>query len=361
MHARRGPNPLMLLRLLPPPTRAYTTYHSQVLHSAGAAAARAFGSLDKALENAGVLPELAPPPVLSALETQEFKQVGGRTLVGRRVVGRAGSCADGSLQHQCKFHTGTASTRGTNTPPLTTYYAVILLQIRAKLDKLELSVSDVVAVEHARIARTGDMTSPAWVKAPFYALCFVLDVMYPKNKAIEVKAGRGRARGIEARARRISLRIGVCFKGLTLILYGKYGVERRFPGGVPSKGAADCTPKPVPPLLPLPCARARTTNRRSSGCSRRWRASPTSPTSPSCTCTSRWASGGPARSFAKFTLPRSGTVCLRVRACVWLGCLRGRGGHMGPMCCTAWTEDSLYLRRICDAFGPTLTPHLCRC
>ncbi|PNW85119.1 hypothetical protein CHLRE_03g172500v5 [Chlamydomonas reinhardtii] len=104
---------------------------AKVLHSAGAAAARAFGSLDKALENAGVLPELAPPPVLSALETQEFKQ------------------------------------------------------IRAKLDKLELSVSDVVAVEHARIARTGDMTSPAWVKAPFYALCFVLDVMYPKNKAIE--------------------------------------------------------------------------------------------------------------------------------------------------------------------------------
>ncbi len=58
-------------------------------------------------------------------------------------------------------------------------------QIRAKLDRLQLTAADVVAEEHARVARSGDMDSPVWVKLPFFALCWVLDVMY-ENKPIEV-------------------------------------------------------------------------------------------------------------------------------------------------------------------------------
>ncbi len=55
----------------------------------------ALGSLDRRLEEAGVLGELQPPAPLSALETQEFKQVGGcgagacTDWAGRAVGGQA--------------------------------------------------------------------------------------------------------------------------------------------------------------------------------------------------------------------------------------------------------------------------------
>ncbi|GIL99273.1 hypothetical protein Vretimale_4432 [Volvox reticuliferus] len=100
---------------------------AKALHSAGGALGAGLASLDLALERAKVLPQLQPPPVLSALETREFKE------------------------------------------------------IRARLDQLRLSSDDVIRVEHDRIASTGDMESPLWVKAPFYALCWLLDVMYDKK------------------------------------------------------------------------------------------------------------------------------------------------------------------------------------
>ncbi|KXZ56602.1 hypothetical protein GPECTOR_1g541 [Gonium pectorale] len=104
---------------------------ARAVSAAGTAVAGGLASLDRALEGAGVLRPLEPPPTMGALETQEFKQ------------------------------------------------------IRAKLDRLELDVADVVAVERRRIAaQGGDMSSPLWVRAPFYALCWVLDVMYD-SKPIE--------------------------------------------------------------------------------------------------------------------------------------------------------------------------------
>ncbi|EFJ52002.1 hypothetical protein VOLCADRAFT_79367 [Volvox carteri f. nagariensis] len=104
---------------------------AKALHTANGVVGAALASLDKALEEARVLPELQPPPVRSALETQEFKE------------------------------------------------------IRARLDQLRLDADDVIAVERERIATGGgDMESPLWVKAPFYALCWLLDIMYD-NKPIE--------------------------------------------------------------------------------------------------------------------------------------------------------------------------------
>ncbi|GLI68895.1 hypothetical protein VaNZ11_013442 [Volvox africanus] len=103
---------------------------AKALHSASGTLGAGLASLDRALEGAKVLPPLQPPPVLSALETREFKE------------------------------------------------------IRSRLDQLRLTSDDVVRVEHDRIASTGDMESPLWVKAPFYALCWLLDVMYD-NKPIE--------------------------------------------------------------------------------------------------------------------------------------------------------------------------------
>ncbi|KAG2495749.1 hypothetical protein HYH03_006346 [Edaphochlamys debaryana] len=101
---------------------------AKALYAASGAVASGFGSLDKALEEAKVLAPLEPPPTLSALETKEFKQ------------------------------------------------------IRATLDTLQLDAADVTAVEQRRIAAAGgDMQSPLWVKLPFYALCWVLDVVYDKK------------------------------------------------------------------------------------------------------------------------------------------------------------------------------------
>ncbi|GLC63666.1 hypothetical protein PLESTF_000061000 [Pleodorina starrii] len=116
-----------------PPTDVRQPEHpvAKALHAAGAALGSGFASLDRALEEARVLSPLQPPPVLSALETREFKE------------------------------------------------------IRSRLDALRLTADDVVAEEERRIAAAGgDMASPVWVKAPFYALCWLLDVMYD-NKPIE--------------------------------------------------------------------------------------------------------------------------------------------------------------------------------
>ncbi|GFR41184.1 hypothetical protein Agub_g1853, partial [Astrephomene gubernaculifera] len=113
-----------------PDTRPPGSALGKLLHAAGGAVSSALRRLDGALEGARVLPPLQPPPLLSELETQEFKQ------------------------------------------------------IRAKLDALQLSTADVAAVEAARVAAQGDMESPLWIKAPFFALCWLLDVMYD-NKPIE--------------------------------------------------------------------------------------------------------------------------------------------------------------------------------
>lgn len=63
-------------------------------------------------------------------------------------------------------------------------------QIREKLGALKLSNAAVMAREQRRIARDGDFETPMWVKAPFIALCWVLDVVYD-NRPIQV----GRAFG----------------------------------------------------------------------------------------------------------------------------------------------------------------------
>ena len=53
-----------------------------------------------------------------------------------------------------------------------------MVQIRAKLLLLKLSNADVVKEEKTRSAKQGELVTPIWVKAPFLALCFVLDVLY---------------------------------------------------------------------------------------------------------------------------------------------------------------------------------------
>ncbi len=51
-------------------------------------------------------------------------------------------------------------------------------QIQDKLRALKLNNDDVVKQEEKRIAVTGDIDTPTWVKLPFLALCWVLDVVY---------------------------------------------------------------------------------------------------------------------------------------------------------------------------------------
>eukprot|EP00197_Chlamydomonas_leiostraca_P009674 CAMPEP_0202865230 /NCGR_PEP_ID=MMETSP1391-20130828/5395_1 /ASSEMBLY_ACC=CAM_ASM_000867 /TAXON_ID=1034604 /ORGANISM="Chlamydomonas leiostraca, Strain SAG 11-49" /LENGTH=443 /DNA_ID=CAMNT_0049545039 /DNA_START=93 /DNA_END=1424 /DNA_ORIENTATION=+ len=98
--------------------------------SAGKAAAGALGALDAKLEGAGVLPQLEPPPALTQEQGAEFDA------------------------------------------------------IKAKLGSLRLSNDAVAAREAARVARMGPLESPWWVKAPFWALCWVLDVVYD-NRPIQ--------------------------------------------------------------------------------------------------------------------------------------------------------------------------------
>ena len=52
------------------------------------------------------------------------------------------------------------------------------MEIRAKLLELKLSNAAVVEQERKRERVEGELETPLWVKAPFLALCFVLDVLY---------------------------------------------------------------------------------------------------------------------------------------------------------------------------------------
>lgn len=68
-------------------------------------------------------------------------------------------------------------------------------QLRAKLAQLKLNDGDVWAREAARKARgEGVVDGPWWIKAPFWALCVVLDLVFA-NRPIPVGAGGGGARG----------------------------------------------------------------------------------------------------------------------------------------------------------------------
>lgn len=57
-------------------------------------------------------------------------------------------------------------------------------QVKSQLDSLTLSVATVERIERERIQKHGDMQSSAFVKAPFYALCWALDTLYD-NKPIQ--------------------------------------------------------------------------------------------------------------------------------------------------------------------------------
>ncbi|MEW5317719.1 MAG: hypothetical protein WDW38_008998 [Sanguina aurantia] len=56
--------------------------------------------------------------------------------------------------------------------------------VKAKLDRLILPTSAVVAYEEERVARDGELDTPVWVKLPFLLLCWVLDVVYD-NKPVQ--------------------------------------------------------------------------------------------------------------------------------------------------------------------------------
>lgn len=57
-------------------------------------------------------------------------------------------------------------------------------EIKSRIDSLNLNLSTIKRVEHDRINQYGEFQSSAFVKIPFYALCWVLDIMY-KNKPIQ--------------------------------------------------------------------------------------------------------------------------------------------------------------------------------
>mmetsp|Transcript_11681 Transcript_11681/g.25046 ORF Transcript_11681/g.25046 Transcript_11681/m.25046 type:complete len:421 (+) Transcript_11681:151-1413(+) len=99
------------------------------LFAAGGALVSGLGSLDKALEEAGALPELKPLERKEAFNSEEWQK------------------------------------------------------IREKLRRLKLDNNAVMAREQQRIKKEGDIDTPLWVKIPFIALCWVLDVVY-ENRPI---------------------------------------------------------------------------------------------------------------------------------------------------------------------------------
>lgn len=101
----------------------------KAIHAMGGAAISLFSSIDVALEKAGVLSELSEPKKKMGTDTASWKE------------------------------------------------------IRAKLAKLKLDNNAVVRMEKERVSRDGDIDTPLWVKAPFTALCWTLDILY-ENKPI---------------------------------------------------------------------------------------------------------------------------------------------------------------------------------
>nr|QKY15004.1 plastid terminal oxidase (PTOX) [Polytomella parva] len=91
---------------------------------------RLMGALDRFLEEKNIIPKLTPPPQMSTFDSPEFQK---------------------ELEH---------------------------------IESLTLTSHQVEEVEHARIARYGDMDSPLWVKVPFFALCWLLDALY-ENRPIQ--------------------------------------------------------------------------------------------------------------------------------------------------------------------------------
>ena len=61
-----------------------------------------------------------------------------------------------------------------------------MAQVRGLLQQLTLDNKGTVRVEQERIARDGDYHTPLFVKLPFNALCWVLDVIY-ENRPIQVQ------------------------------------------------------------------------------------------------------------------------------------------------------------------------------
>lgn len=96
----------------------------KVIQQTGTSVTSTLGRFDLFLEENKVLPELQRPPKKSAFMTQEWQEV------------------------------------------------------RSKLKKLDLDNDAVVKMEKKRVAKEGEIESPLWVKAPFLALCFVLDILY---------------------------------------------------------------------------------------------------------------------------------------------------------------------------------------
>lgn len=96
----------------------------KVVSSVGSSFTTAMGNLDLALEKAGVLSELKRPAPKSDFVSQEWNEISD------------------------------------------------------KLSQLKLDNHAVEMMEKAREARDGPLVTPLWVKAPFLALCWTLDVLY---------------------------------------------------------------------------------------------------------------------------------------------------------------------------------------
>ena len=101
-----------------------------VVHHAGEASTGLLSKLDLFLEENKILPELGPPLIRSELESEEW------------------------------------------------------VEIRGRLAGLKLSNAAVAEEEERRVKVQGELVTPLWVKAPFIALCFVLDILYDNKVSL---------------------------------------------------------------------------------------------------------------------------------------------------------------------------------
>ncbi|KAG1670419.1 hypothetical protein FOA52_010154 [Chlamydomonas sp. UWO 241] len=100
---------------------------AKALNTVGESVASAFGRMDEALEKASLLPTLELAPKRGEFQSKEWTDVANQ------------------------------------------------------LSKLKLSNQAVAEMEHQRVLKEGDIDTPFLVKAPFLALCFVLDVLYDQK------------------------------------------------------------------------------------------------------------------------------------------------------------------------------------
>lgn len=155
---------------------------ARAVGAAADAVVGALASLDEALEARKLLPRLERPAAAAALAGadgdggaagKEFREV------REQCFGKGGKREEGTAESAPLSH----STDQTSLPTTLTLYRHPSLesqtQTLAKLRQLKLDDAAVVARERARHARgKGAVPAPWWIRAPFWALCSVLDLLF---------------------------------------------------------------------------------------------------------------------------------------------------------------------------------------